>query len=61
MDNRQQRQSNDSNSNNNKPPNVKAIQAYELYNKGKKSVEIAILLGPSGRKQLDTTEYLKLK
>jgi DNA-directed RNA polymerase specialized sigma subunit len=33
------------NNNNKKPPNVKATQAYELYNKGKKPVEVAILLG----------------
>ena len=50
------------NNNNKKPPNEKAILAYELYHKGKKPIEVAILLGiPEKKATRHYTEYLKLK
>ena len=50
------------NNNNNKSPNVKATQAYELYNKGKKPVEVAIQLGlPEYKATKYYREYLELK
>ena len=45
---------NNSNSNNNKSHNGKATQAYELYDKGKKPVEVAIQLGLSEK---EATKY----
>ena len=45
VDNQQQQLGNDSN--NNKSPSQKATQDYELYNKGRKPVEVAIQLGLS--------------
>jgi hypothetical protein len=48
-----QRQSNDGN-NNNKSPSQKATQTCELYNNGKKAVEVAIELGLSEK---EVTRY----
>jgi hypothetical protein len=47
--------------NNNKSPSQKATQAYELYNKGKKPVEVAIQLGlPEYKATKYYREYLFL-
>src|SRR6476620_9705861 len=47
--------------NNNKSPNVKATQANELYNKGKKHVEVAIQLDlPERQATKYYREYLEL-
>ncbi|MGA9170870.1 MAG: hypothetical protein WBZ20_12075, partial [Nitrososphaeraceae archaeon] len=50
------------NSNNNKPANEKSTQAYILYNKGNKPVEVAIQLGLSEKEATRYyTEYWRLK
>jgi len=55
-----QQQSNDGN-NNNKSPSQKATQTCELYNKGKKPVEVAIELGLSEKEVTRYyTEYWRL-
>jgi hypothetical protein len=52
---------NGNDNNNNKFPNVKATHAYELYNKGKKPVEVAIQLGlPEYKATKYYREYLEL-
>ena len=52
---------NNNETNNNKLPSQKATQAYELYNKGKKPVEVAIQLGlPESKATKYYKEYLEL-
>ena len=50
------------NNNNNKSPNQKSTQAYKLFSKGKKPVEVAIQLGLSERQATRyCREYWELK
>ena len=52
---------NNNNETNNKSPSQKATQAYELYDKGKKPVEVALQLGlPESKATRYYREYLDL-